>query len=302
MPTIDGMEIRLGRLKAPRERKMLQAELYLTAANLPPPKPSDWTKQISSWPMMGNNQFGDCVEACWGHAIMVASQYGDGSLVTPSDQEIVTTYLKQTGGRDIGLNMPDALDYWDANALSGQDIDAWGKLNVRDTKMIAITCQLFGPVPIGIELPNNFEQGVNSGQWSDTGLPPNPQLGHCVLIAAVNSTGPIVVTWGRLVQMTWAWFLKYTEEAYLVLYTAWRGKLNPSQLDFNAFVADYQAITGRPAPPIQPPPGPPGPPAPPNPPQPPAPPIIGDSVGLDVIIRLQQGQTYHSTINVPRAS
>jgi hypothetical protein len=292
---VRGQTVHLGRRPTPKGRQLLQAALFMNAAELPTPQPSDWTKEVSNWPMMGNDRYGDCVMAMQGHGIQLATQYGTGTMVTPPDSEIVTDYFNETGGRDIGLNTPDSLDLLHKRPISGQSIDGYGQINHQNKSIVALSCQIFGGVPFDVDLPDNFQTEINAHRpWADTSLPPNPNNGHSILAAGVQVTGPIFITWGMVVPATWAWTFKYAVAAYAVLWTAWRGQRNPAHVDFATFIAAYQAETGKPAP-IQPPP-----PA----PTPPPPPVIGDSVGLDIIIRNEQtGANYHATVNnVPRSN
>jgi hypothetical protein len=56
--------------------------------------------------------------------------------------------------------------------------------------------------------------------WDEVAGPsgyPGSWGGHAVPIVDYNETGPIVVSWGKKIQITWAACSKYVDEAYALL-------------------------------------------------------------------------------------
>ena len=45
--------------------------------------------------------------------------------------------------------------------------------------------------------------------------------GHCVVVPQYDADGLTCITWGGLKRMTWAWWLKYVDEAHSLLIDAW---------------------------------------------------------------------------------
>ena len=68
--------------------------------------------------------------------------------------------------------------------------------------------------------------------------------GHCVPIMGYGALGCTCVTWGKLQQMSWEFFAKYCDEAYVELAQDWitaSGEA-PNHLDVAALRADLAAI------------------------------------------------------------
>lgn len=72
--------------------------------------------------------------------------------------------------------------------------------------------------------------------------------GHCVTIGAYDADGLTVVTWGQTQRMTWRFFRKYFQEAWIVLGP---DDIDPKSgkdrdgLDLAALEADFRALTGQ---------------------------------------------------------
>ena len=227
---------------------------FFGALALPkPPASADWTSKISKWPMMLNDQLGDCVIAAMGHLTEVFSHYGRGRTLTPSDKTVLKAY-EEIGGynpsdpnSDQGCVVTDALDHWSKIKFSGRKIDAYAALNPHDRTELSLSTWIFGNVFFGVALPDNWQAAIDAGQpWTDTRLPPDPNMGHAICAVAYNATGPIVVTWGRLQQCSWAWIEKYADEAYCVLAADWEyHATTPAGVDLATLKSDFAALTGK---------------------------------------------------------
>jgi hypothetical protein len=289
-----GRTFRFGRLPRKPGHKMLFLSDYLAKkVELPaPPTSADWTTKVPSWPMMGNDQYGDCVEAGKGHMVMVFSAYGAGTLNTPSDQVIESTYFTETGGSDSGLDIPTSLDYWVQNPLAGDKLAAWAAVNPANHDEVKLAIALFGGVTLGVNLPDNCFDAINAGQpWTDTSGDPDPSMGHDIVLVAYDAGGPTCVTWGQLQKMSWDWFDKYTTECYVLIGADWETDPVPSGIALADLLSDYQELTGQ---------GPPAPPPPVTPPVPAPAPTPTVVATLTVSQPLQPG-TYDLEMDEPPA-
>jgi len=258
---VRGRPVKFGKLPKDPSMKFVQLRNFLDAQSLPPANYADWTTKIASWPMMDNDNYGDCVMAMQGHAIQVFSEYGTGTEDIPSDAAILAAYLQQTGGADNGLNIATSLGLFVQNGLCGEELAAYAAVDYTQQNMVMLGVQLFGGIGLGINLPSNWQTAINAGEpWTDTRLPPNQMMGHAIWIVKTEVDGPTCVTWGQLQKMSWAWFQKYADEAYVLVSPEWANGA-PVGVNMTALLADYTLITGQNPPLIIPttPPGPVGP-------------------------------------------
>jgi hypothetical protein len=186
---------------------------------------------VTNWPMLANDQYGDCTIA---GALHIAQLWYalSGNPIVPDDGAALSAYTAITGfdpnnpATDEGAVESTVLNYWRTTGLAVNSaasldrIDGWATVPVRDVQQITTAIFLFGAVYAGVLLPisaqtqdtwtadpSNLEGDNAPGSWG----------GHCVPLVAYNAIGPMCVTWGALKQMTWTWWGCYAEEAHAVL-------------------------------------------------------------------------------------
>src|ERR1700722_4917012 len=133
------MSFKLGK-HAPRiDARTPRLECLLAKAGLPaPPVKKDWPtagKLSTAWGMMLNDNLGDCVIACKGHAIMLwTALSGLHHEVTLADAVILAGY-EAVGGyvpgkpsTDNGCDMLTAAQYFQATGFGGHRISAFAAL------------------------------------------------------------------------------------------------------------------------------------------------------------------------------
>jgi len=105
-------------------------------------------------------------------------------------------------------------------------------------------------VYIGLLLPRSAQW--QRDEWtlsSGADARPGSWGGHAVnLIDYTRGKGPVCVTWGRLLPMTWQFFEAYCDEAYAVLSPDWATQKQkaPSGFDVAQLERDLAAIKGAP--------------------------------------------------------
>ncbi len=173
---IDHSHLHLGKRPRRHDARTLKLARYLTSALPPAPSSVDYTRGVTDWGMMLNDQLGDCIIADGpGHATQVWTLNATGTMVTPPDSLILDTYEKWCGYNpadpttDQGGVELNVLNDWRQQGFAGQTLDAYAAIDagVRDTgngsgdanshslspKSIAQAIWLFGGAYIGVELP-----------------------------------------------------------------------------------------------------------------------------------------------------
>lgn len=241
----------------------------------PPPAKVDWyTKAKASLDRVYlNDQYGDCVIAGKYHQVGVWSAndntQGEQSAVVGSDQEVLSMYHTICGAGDNGCIITDVLDYFKNRGLpfngTVHKIDGYVSLDWTNKLLVQVAIEVFGSLTIGINLPNDWT--CTDCTWDVT----NARIvgGHDVCCVGYDEKGVQIATWGGIVTITWAAFLKTTwiEECYAELSPDWYGqdKMAANGINYDTLLADLKQIGGGGVPDPGPGPTPPPPPPPPPP-------------------------------------
>jgi hypothetical protein len=245
---------RLGWVEAPPDPRTLRLAAYTTPALPPPPKTINWYGKVRQWPVLGNDQIGDCVIVSCSHHIQGWSAYtGAEVLVAQPDvvraYSAVSGYDPATGANDDGCRILDALNLWRATGIGGRTIGAYVRVNHQDLAEVRAAAYLFGGLIIAARLPKAAAAQFRTRRmWSVTGGP-NGRAGswggHAMHLAGADPRGFTVSTWGSTQHLTVGWWKTYVAEAYAVIGPEWVADtgLSPSGLNMAALVADLHAIT-----------------------------------------------------------
>jgi hypothetical protein len=211
----------------------------------PPPTAVSWTKNVTSWGMMLNDQLGDCTCSAVGHGIQVATLNSGGSEVTPPDQLILNLYEKSCGyvlgnpNTDNGGVIIDVLNYTRYHGLgkrrnktgrkAASKLYAYADPAVGDITHVKQAIFTFGIVDIGLNLPITAQTQNQNGQvWDVVGNPntdpnsfPNSWGGHSVVVCTYDEETVTCITWGMLQKMTWRFWNCYVDESHALLFHAW---------------------------------------------------------------------------------
>jgi len=245
---------KLGKQRPKIDSRTLQFGAYLTPELPPPPASVNYAKPIRSWPMMGNDQYGDCTCAAAGHMIEEWTA-NTGKEVTLPEAQILQAYNHfAKGNPDAGANMLDVLNYWRKTGIGGDKILAYAHLEPQNDGQAKDAISIFGNCYIGLALPNF---AVRPGSdflktaWivppgGATGnAAPNMNNGHCVPAVAYDARFLYVVTWGALKTMTWQFYNAYADEAFAVLSEDWINKKlgkDPQGFDLVTLKKDLAAV------------------------------------------------------------
>jgi hypothetical protein len=229
------MGYQLGKLPPKHDDRNLRLGTYLTV-DLPkaPPKVETY-KRVALWPMMKNDELGDCTIAGAGHMIQDWTA-ACGREVIPADSAILDAYWRVAEGRDGGAVMLDVLKMWRKRGIANHRILAFAELDHDSKGQLQHAIHLFGAAYLGLALPDYaVRNDPLKTPWTHTGdAPPNPQNGHCVCAVGYGPTSIYVVTWGKLKPMSYAFYRKYNDESYACLSRDWiNAMLGTSPLGFD---------------------------------------------------------------------
>ncbi len=244
----------LGKTKARSGAMTFKLSDYINKKALPKP-PAQFGHEAlipATWGMLGNDAYGDCVWAGAAHETMMWNAEA-GRKVAFTDKSVLSDYSAVTGfnpkkpNTDQGTDMVVAASYRRKTGI----VDAAGKrhqvaayLSIKpgDLNEHLIAVWLFGAIGIGIEFPSSAMDQFNAGKPWDVVSRSKIEGGHYIPLVARRANLECV-TWGKVQQMTSAFFAKYNDEsvAYVSLEALTNNK-SPEGFDAAALQADLAAL------------------------------------------------------------
>ena len=239
------VDVKLGKKAARHDPRTFAYGDYRTAAEAAPPQ-AHWGHGLP-FAMLGNAQYGDCVEAGYAHQVQI---WGDraGHTFVPTDAETLGAYTAITGfnprdpSTDQGTEILAAVGYWKSTGLGGQKITAYASVNPLDATQVKESIGWYGGAYIGVQLPLSAQSQVGT-QWAVTtgsDAVAGSWGGHCVPLCGYDQNQLWCVTWGALQSMTWEFLATYCDEAFVLLATDWiaASGLSPSRMAWGKLLAD----------------------------------------------------------------
>jgi hypothetical protein len=225
----DYSAMRLGLIPSGETPSVPHFDRLMALAPAPePPDVVDWTDGIDGWPMLANDQFGDCTIAGVLHYAQAASRWRDGAPIQPTDADAEAGY-RAVGwdgtGEGNGARLVDVMTHWRdvgfACAGGVDRIDGFVRLGVPALKT---ALWLAGPLLLGVALPVAAQvQDV----WPTPGALTGPNApdswgGHCVMLAGLDGQARAkLVTWGGVKIATSGWLAAYFAEAWAPVHPTW---------------------------------------------------------------------------------
>jgi hypothetical protein len=244
------VKFRLGRLPVRTDVRTLQLARYVDRTKLPaPPASYDETQHVAEWPMYANDRLGDCTCAAAGHMIEAWTGASRGHDTEISERSVVSAFEAvkivdpQTG--EEGAVELDVLNYWRKHGIGRHKIGAFAKVSTWDHTLVKTGAFIFGGLYIGLSLPKTAQdQAVWDWTHSLSGpAAPGSWGGHAVDVVRYDKKGVTVVTWGRLQEMTWAFWDRYCDEAYCIISNDFlSGGKAPNGLDLSALNSDLALV------------------------------------------------------------
>ncbi len=246
---------RLGKTAVQHDARTLQLAAY--TGGLPtPPAALDWTKPNARWPgvpatawgPMGNLTIGDCAIASAAHLIQLWTA-DEGTPIVLSDKQVLDAYSAITGydparpETDQGSVAIVVLKYWRRHGIAGHKITGFAQLEPSNTNHVKDTIECFGGAYIGLLLPKSAQRQTTWSVVAGFDGEPGSWGGHAVPAIGYDHRYVYFVSWGKIMRMTWGFWLKYCDEAYAVQAPEWtaRGTM-PLGFDSQALEADLKAL------------------------------------------------------------
>jgi hypothetical protein len=224
------MAYKLGKLPFVRKATDLHFRDYRDRSIVLPVPPAAFGHDnlVPSFPMLGNDEVGDCVIAGIMHLIQVWTAMGGNPAIFTTanalaDYSAITGYDPNNPDSDQGTDMRTALQYGvdtgfiDANG-NRHKIGAFMLLQSGNLQELAEAVYLFGGAATGFQLPESAQEQFSDGQTWDV-VPGSPiEGGHCAPVVARLMTGSLdLVTWGKEEPATPAFIVQYCDEPWAVL-------------------------------------------------------------------------------------
>ncbi|MEY9968071.1 hypothetical protein ABIA33_006151 [Streptacidiphilus sp. MAP12-16] len=218
---------------------------YALAPLPAPPTAVDWATNVASWPMDGNDQYGDCTMAAAAHLLQSWNAQTKQTDSVPTEKEVVAEYLQLSGGKDTGLVEAQVLKAWQRGGLWGNRVVAYAPVNVHDLTAIKQTISLFGGVYAGIQVPSNAQQQFQNGKpWTlDPGWQQQPiEGGHAIPLLGYDADWLYAITWGAVQQVAWDWWSTYSDEAWAVMSQEYKEAGTVNGIDVATLTADLKRV------------------------------------------------------------
>lgn len=239
---------RLGRLAKREDARNLRLASYLTLGPRPPQQ-LDLTAGIKRFPLYRNDRLNDCTCAAAGHMVEVWTQRAEGRVRLFTTREIVSLYDLVNNGQDKGAAMLDVLKAWRRPGLGGLRLYAFAEIDIHHEAQARAGCWLFSGLYVGLDMPL-AAQGVDT--W-DVAKGPNGRRGswgkHTVNIVGYDPQGLTAVSWGKFKRLTWPFYRRYVEEAYVCVPEMAQAELaepGARVFDREKFEADLRHVTAPP--------------------------------------------------------
>ncbi len=244
-----------GRLPHDANPPRLLLEDYLRGAPVPPAS-ANWVDRVKSWPMLLNNQIGDCTAASAGHVAQQVNWYGRDQNAPVTDDQVLAMYRAVSGyvpGRpetDVGATLQDALNHWRKTGIGGNKIAAFAQIRAADLDTVRMCIARFGSVYCGMWVSQAAMDLFNAGKPWTTATRSANLGGHCVSLMAYDADSFICVTWGRVQRMTVAFYKAQFDEIWVPIDLDWMraNGASPAGIDTATLNGDYTAMTGQPGP------------------------------------------------------
>lgn len=235
------LNLKLGRLPAIRPAALCDLSVYATG-KLPSP-PGFVHVPKGSYPMDGNDRYGDCTMAGVAHLLTAWNAEVAEHDQVPTETQVVEEYFQLTGGPDVGLAEANVLLEWQRVGLFGENIAAYAPVNPQSVLGLHQAVAFYGGVYLGIQCPLSAQQQFEAGlPWTyESGSP--IEGGHCIVGLGYDSRGLICATWGGMAHVTYPFLAHMLEEAWVILpHQFVEAKKDALGLDLAALQADLKRV------------------------------------------------------------
>lgn len=254
-----------GRRKPDLTRPALRLSAYLTGVVPDHPAAADYLARLSSWNMLGNDAYGDCVAVTWANTRRLVTAYLSTEYY-PSLDQVLTLYRTQNPGfpgQDEGMVIQTCLEYLTQNAgPDGVKAVGFARVDHTNERELQAAIGIFGSLWTGVYVQAAQENQFGAGQPWDWVPGSSVMGGHSIITGGYETPRPGAlagdedfITWGQETSFTDNYWTHAVEECWVVIWPEHLGsRAFIEGMDLAKFAEDYTAITGRPFPaPVKPP-------------------------------------------------
>lgn len=228
---------------------------HLTLAPSDVPSVVDWAAKVKAWPVYYNLSIGTCTCAGIGHLIQAWTANAGNEVILPDADvlqmyETLSGYNPQTHANDNGCVEQNVLQWMSDTGIDSHKIVAFAEVNIKDPAEMKAALYQFGGLYMGIQCPKSAEDALATGQPWDY-VPGSPiEGGHCIVAVKWDEQGIWIVSWGKLILMTWEFWANYAEECWVIITQDWieANGMTPVGLNLQGLLSEFHAITGAPVP------------------------------------------------------
>lgn len=215
------------------------------AAAIELPKDCFWNKQLpNNWDDYNNKINGqkNCIPAAAAHTITCWTSNAQPEIVRFPQTTIDEVYGREAEidpdtGLPDGCILSSFLDGWKEAGVGNHTIIDYRALTDQDEEEMKLAVFLFGGCIAGFKMPQTAQK--QSTKWEVVaGTPalsaaPDSWGGHAVAVIGYDEQGLLIVSWGRVIEVTWEFYKKYNDESYTMLSADWliNGQHSPSKTD-----------------------------------------------------------------------
>ena len=260
------MPRQLGRLPHDPNRPVLHLSRYLTGAVPDHPPSVDYFTRVHDWTLGANDVFGTCGPTAVANQRAQVSLYLGGQEALPTQDDIFELYKTQnpdfdplSGTGDNGVVLADMLSALLRDGIGGIKPLAYAAVDPDSFDEVHAAIALFGSVIFGVDLDVAQDDQTEHGQVWDYVRRSKDWGGHCVLAGAyTGQTGKgqadvEVITWAQPQGCTDEFCARQLAEAWVVIWPEMLGTTEFCDgVNLELLAADYQSLTGRPFPTVEP--------------------------------------------------
>jgi hypothetical protein len=182
-----------------------------------------WSTYVPSWPMLDNDRLGDCTCAGILHARQLW-RAAAGVTYLPTNAEVDALYQNfgydpADPSTDQGAVETDVLKFCQKTGFAdGDKLGPVVALDVGDSDQLRYTIWQLAVAYMGVALPISAQtQSVwDVVKLSPKLIAPGSWGLHCIIAVDYGPEGVWVVTWGKLMLMTWSFWAAYIDETYAI--------------------------------------------------------------------------------------
>ena len=238
---VDHSGMKLGRKPYVFKPGELRLGTFLTRSVFPRvPATFKWSSCVSSWPVLANDTTSDCTLAGILH-LRQLWRAAAGIAYTPTAVEALTLYAAlgynpADPSTDGGEVESDVLTYCQKTGFAdGSKIGAFLQLQTGNVNHLKYAIWQLGGAYLGVSLPLSAQ---TQDVWDVVRGPqslvaPNTWGGHCVVAVDYDLRGIWIVSWGKLILVTWRFWSAYFEENWGIVSADFLNRQGETPLGLN---------------------------------------------------------------------